>query len=75
MAEFSDGKAFVGDNCFNYPAIKRTILPGFAEDIPVLFNTWKFYLESDAHTFYPGHDDPFGKEKIKKTLEVRGYLL
>ncbi len=72
---FDDGKAFVGDSCFNYPAIKRTILPGFAEDIPTLFNTWKFYLESDIHTFYPGHGDPFGKEKIRKTIEVRGYLL
>lgn len=72
---FNDGKAFVGDNCFNYPAIKRTILPGFAEDLPTLFNTWKFYLESDIHTFYPGHGDPFGKEKIERTFEVRGYLL
>jgi len=70
-----DGKAFVGDNCFNYPAIKRTILPGFAEDIPALFDTWRFYLDSDIHTFYPGHGYPFGKEKIEKTLEVRRYLL
>lgn len=71
----NNGNAFVGDNCFNYPAVKRTILPGFAEDIPTLFDTWKFYLESDIHTFYPGHGYPFGKEKIKRTFEVRGYLL
>ncbi len=72
---FDDRKAFVGDNCFNYPPIKRTILPGFAENIPTLFNTWKFYLESDVHTFYPGHGNPFGKEKIERTFEVRGDLL
>jgi hydroxyacylglutathione hydrolase len=72
---FDDGKAFVGDACFNYPAIKRTILPGFAEDIPALFYTWRFYLSSNTHTFYPGHGRPFGKEKIERTFEVRGYLL
>ena len=72
---FDDGTAFVGDSCFNYPAIKRTILPGFAEDIPTLFETWKFYLASDIHTFYPGHGKSFGKEKIERTFKVRGYLL
>lgn len=72
---YNDGVAFVGDSCFNYPAFKRTILPGFAENIPTLFETWKFYLESDVHTFYPGHGKPFGKEKIERTFQVRGYLL
>ena len=72
---FSTGIAIVGDSCFNFPEIKRTILPGFAEDIEALFKTWKFYLDSDIHTFYPGHGKPFGKEKIERTFEVRGYLL
>jgi len=70
-----DGNAFVGDACFNFPSFKRSILPGFAEDIQVLFDTWKFFLESNTHTFYPGHGKPFGKDKIEKTIATRGYLL
>lgn len=67
-----NGNAFVGDVCFNYPSFKRTVFPGFAENVTTLFKTWRFLLESEMHTFYPGHGKPFGKEKIKKSLILRG---
>lgn len=70
-----NGNAFVGDACFNFPSFKRSILPGFADNIHVLANTWKLFLDSEMHTFYPGHGKPFTKEKIERTFEVRGYLL
>ena len=64
------GEAFVGDAAMSgFPLTIGPNLPVFAEDLPVLKETWTKLIDNGAKTIYPGHGKPFSIEKlIKKAL-------
>ena len=59
------GEAFVGDTCFNvFTSVRSSIFPPFADNIELLYQSWKILLDSKAKIFLPGHGKPFTREKL-----------
>jgi glyoxylase-like metal-dependent hydrolase (beta-lactamase superfamily II) len=60
------GEAFVGDMAMNgFPFRKGPGLPVFAEDLPLLRQSWQKLIETGVKTVFPSHGKPFSIEKIK----------
>lgn len=66
------GEAFVGDTCFNVFSFPRSsVFPPFADNLELLYESWKRLLDSKASIFLPGHGKPFKREKLAISLEKR----
>ena len=63
------GDAFVGCMTHNsFPFRLRPGLPIFAEDLPMLRESWKLLLDAGAKTIYPAHGEAFCSEEMLKVL-------
>jgi hydroxyacylglutathione hydrolase len=66
------GEAFVGDTCFNVFSLPRSsVFPPYADNIELLYESWKILLDSKAKIFLPGHGKPFTREKLAMSLQKR----
>ncbi len=65
----NDEDAIVGDTLFN--AIPGTVYPPFANDEAELIKSWERLLSTGCQTFYPGHGNPFSREKFQKCFDRR----
>jgi len=67
----SDGSVFPGDNAmnawyFNIFGIKKR--PIYVQDIELVFESWKKYIELGGKKIYPAHGKPFDIKKLQKGL-------
>jgi hydroxyacylglutathione hydrolase len=60
------GEAIIGDCCIY--AIEDFVLPPFANNLPLLLETWKIFLTLDCHTFWPGHGKPIPAALLKNSI-------
>ena len=59
------GEAFVGDTAMSgFPLTIGPNLPVFAEDLPLLKESWTKLIDRGAKMIYPGHGKPFPIEKL-----------
>jgi hydroxyacylglutathione hydrolase len=66
------GEVFVGDTCFNVFSFPRSsVFPPYADNLELLYESWKKLLDSKASIFLPGHGKPFKREKLAISLEKR----
>jgi glyoxylase-like metal-dependent hydrolase (beta-lactamase superfamily II) len=68
----SDGSVFCGDNSmnawyFNILGIKKR--PIFLQDIDLIFDSWKRYIELGGTMIYPSHGKSFKIQKLKDSLK------
>jgi glyoxylase-like metal-dependent hydrolase (beta-lactamase superfamily II) len=69
------GEAFVGDTCFNVFSFPRSsVFPPYADNLQLLYESWKILLDSKAKLFLPGHGKPFTREKLAMSLQKRKRL-
>ena len=66
-----DGSIFPGDNAmnawyFNILGIKKR--PIYVQDIELVFESWKKYIELGGKKIYPTHGKPFDIKKLQKML-------
>lgn len=52
----NEGEAIVGDCCIY--AIEDFVLPPFANDLPLLLDTWHKLVNLGCRTYWPGHGKP-----------------
>jgi len=65
----SSGEAFVGDMAMNkFPLRLWPGMPIYAENWPMLLNSWKELLEQGVKTVYPAHGGSFSADIIRKIL-------
>jgi len=64
----NNGEAIIGDCCIY--AIEEFVLPPFANDLPLLLESWKILLSLDCHTFWPGHGKPIPAALLKKSIPL-----
>ncbi len=65
-----DRYAIVGDALFGSP--RGSVLPHFADDELLLFETWKKLLgDTNCHTFLPGHGKPISRQRLEKEVAGR----
>ncbi len=61
------GAVFVGDTAMNnLPVRLNPGLPIFAEDLPLVKESWKLLLDRGAKMVYPGHGKPFSVDFIQR---------
>jgi glyoxylase-like metal-dependent hydrolase (beta-lactamase superfamily II) len=63
------GEALVG--CMTHNAPPFRLVPGhpiFAEDLELLWKSWKILIDQGAEMIYPGHGKPFPIDKIKNKI-------
>src|SRR5260221_4506713 len=54
------GAAYIGDLCYNaFPFHMGPIRPLYADDVPVLYASWRKLLATNATRLYPAHGQPF----------------
>jgi len=59
------GEAFVGDCTMNgFPFCRRPSLPIYADDMPLLKESWRRLLSRHVTTIYPAHGRPFPAEEM-----------
>jgi hydroxyacylglutathione hydrolase len=59
------GEAFVGDCAMNgFPFCRRPSLPIYADDMPLLKESWRRLLSRHVTTIYPAHGRPFPAEEM-----------
>ena len=59
------GEAFVGDCAMNgFPFCRRPSLPIYADDMPLLKESWRHLLSRHVTTIYPAHGRPFPAEEM-----------
>jgi hydroxyacylglutathione hydrolase len=59
------GEAFVGDAAMNgFPFCRRPSLPIYADDMPLLKESWRRLLSRHVTTIYPAHGRPFRAEAM-----------
>ncbi len=64
------GAVFVGDTAMNNLPVRLSPgLPIFAEDLPLVKESWKLLLDRGAKMVYPGHGKPFSVDFIQKALQ------
>ncbi len=61
--------AIVGDTLFNI--FRKSVFPPFADDQEELLRSWRKLYDTGCTYFYPGHGNPFGREKLRRSLEKR----
>jgi hydroxyacylglutathione hydrolase len=64
-----DRHAIVGDTLFN--VFRKSVFPPFADDQEELSRSWRKLYDTGCTYFYPGHGNPFGRDKFKQSLETR----
>jgi len=64
-----DEVAVVGDAAFGI--FRNTIFPPFADDTRGLIQSWKKLLDTDCHTFLPGHGGPISRKMLEKEYRRR----
>jgi glyoxylase-like metal-dependent hydrolase (beta-lactamase superfamily II) len=63
------GEALVGCMTHNAPPFRLVPdHPIFAEDLDLLWNSWKTLIDQGAEMIYPGHGKPFPVHKIEKVI-------
>ena len=63
------GEAFVGDMAMNkFPLRFSPGMPIYAENLPMLFDSWQTLLDEGVKTVFPAHGDPFSADIIRKEL-------
>jgi glyoxylase-like metal-dependent hydrolase (beta-lactamase superfamily II) len=63
------GEAFVGDMAMNkFPLRFSPGMPIYAENWPVLIDSWKTLLDEGAKTVYPSHGGSFSADIIRKEI-------
>ena len=63
------GEAFVGDIAMNkFPLRFSPGMPIYAENLPMLFDSWQTLLDEGVKTVFPAHGDPFSADIIRKEL-------
>jgi hydroxyacylglutathione hydrolase len=63
-----DQHAIVGDTLFN--VFRKSVSPPFADDQEELLRSWQKLYDTGCTHFYPGHGNPFGREKLQRSLET-----
>jgi hydroxyacylglutathione hydrolase len=65
----SSGEAFVGDMAMNkFPLRLWPGMPIYAENWPMLLNSWQELLKQGVNTVFPAHGDSFSADIIRKKL-------
>jgi hydroxyacylglutathione hydrolase len=59
--------AIVGDTLFN--VFRKSVYHPFADDQEELLRSCGKLYDTGCTYFYPGHGDPFGREKLRRSLE------
>ncbi|MFX1298010.1 MAG: MBL fold metallo-hydrolase [Promethearchaeota archaeon] len=67
-----DGSVFPGDNAmnswyFNIFGIKKR--PIYVQDLRLIYNSWKKYIEFGGKIIYPAHGNPFHIKYLTKSLK------
>ena len=62
-----DSHAIVGDTLFN--VFRKGVFPPFADDQEELLRSWRALCNTGCKYFYPGHGNPFGRDKLMASLE------
>jgi hydroxyacylglutathione hydrolase len=62
--------AFIGDAMFGI--FRDTVLPPFADDVPVLIKSWQELLDTGCKWFYPGHGKVIERWRIEIELRKIG---
>jgi len=60
--------AIVGDTLFNI--FRRSVFPPFVDDQTELLRSWEKLGDTGCSSFYPGHGNPIGIDKFRKSLET-----
>jgi len=66
----NSGEAFVGDSAMNKFPLRLT--PGFpiyAENWPILIESWKMLAKKNIKTIFPAHGNPFSFDIIREKLD------
>jgi hydroxyacylglutathione hydrolase len=63
-----DRYAIVGDTLFN--AFRKSVFPPFADDREELLRSSRKLYDTGCTYFYPGHGNPFGRDKLRRSLET-----
>ena len=58
--------ALVGDSLFGM--FPNSIFPPFADDVPLLYQSWQILQNTGCHTFLPGHGRSISRKKLEKIL-------
>ena len=58
--------AIVGDTLFNL--FRKSVFPPFADDQEELLRSWGALYDTGCRYFYPGHGNPFGRDKLMQSL-------
>jgi len=61
--------AFIGDAMFGI--FRNTVLPPFADDVPVLLKSWQDLLDTGCKMFYPGHGKVIERGRVENELRKR----
>ena len=61
--------AFVGDVLFG--VFKNSVLPPFADDIPLMIQSWGKLLESNCNWFFPGHGKKISRAFLEKNYKEK----
>ena len=65
----SSGVAFVGDMAMNkFPLRLRPGMPIYAENWPMLLNSWQEILKQGVKTIYPAHGSSFSADIVRRKL-------
>ncbi len=64
----NEGSAIVGDCCIY--AIEDFVLPPFANDLPVLLETWRKLADLNCHTYWPGHGKPIPHRLLVSSIDL-----
>jgi len=65
-----NGTICVGDLAANhYPGRIGPILPPFAENVPLLLESWTRILDTGAETICPGHGPPFPAKYLRSVMK------
>ncbi|MCG8701458.1 MAG: MBL fold metallo-hydrolase [Bacteroidales bacterium] len=59
--------ALVGDTLLGL--VRNKVFPIYANDVPALLKSWKNLLNTDCHTFLPGHGKPVSREMLLVEFE------
>jgi hydroxyacylglutathione hydrolase len=61
-----DSHAIVGDTLFN--VFRKGVFPPFADDQEELLRSWRALCDTGCKYFYPGHGNPFERDKLMASL-------
>lgn len=62
-----DEIALVGDTLFGI--FKHSIFPPYADDVEAMIESWEVLLDTNCHTFLPGHGSAISRKRLEKCLK------